>query len=150
MAPAACTWLCQSEYSSCRSRNVCASLTKAKRDDSNENVHVTSLSNRATIAAGPANRFTMTALIDTNVLVYRYDARFPDKQAIASRPLWAYAEHYGFETHYSEDFQHGAILRARTREQSVLPVIADREDKHCHRRQVDGRRHSGDRMRSVE
>lgn len=127
----------------------------------------------------------MTALVDTNVLVYRYDARFPDKQAIASRllrdglanqelvlphqalvefvavttrtirdhqilqpdvarreveehlrifpvvypteqlvrtalmgmahhqlswfdaHLWAYAEHYGYETLHSEDFQHG-------------------------------------------
>ncbi len=29
----------------------------------------------------------MTALVDTNVLVSRYDARFPDKQAIASRLL---------------------------------------------------------------
>lgn len=27
------------------------------------------------------------ALIDTNVLVYRYDARFPDKQAAATRLL---------------------------------------------------------------
>jgi predicted nucleic acid-binding protein len=29
----------------------------------------------------------VTALIDTNVLVYRFDHRFPDKQAIASRLL---------------------------------------------------------------
>jgi predicted nucleic acid-binding protein len=26
-----------------------------------------------------------TSLIDTNVLVYRFDARFPEKQAIATR-----------------------------------------------------------------
>ncbi len=127
----------------------------------------------------------MTALVDTNVLVYRYDARFPEKQAVASRllrdglvhdelvlphqalieflaattrtigahqilepsvarreteehlrmypivyptaqlvrtalmgmahhqlrwfdaHLWAYAEHYGLETIYTEDFQDG-------------------------------------------
>lgn len=29
----------------------------------------------------------MTALVDTNVLVYRYDGRFPEKQAIATRLL---------------------------------------------------------------
>jgi len=31
----------------------------------------------------------MTALIDTNVLVYRFDARFPDKQAAANEVLRA-------------------------------------------------------------
>ncbi len=29
----------------------------------------------------------MPALVDTNVLVYRYDARFPEKQAIADALL---------------------------------------------------------------
>ena len=29
----------------------------------------------------------MTALVDTNVLVYRFDGRFPDKQAIANELL---------------------------------------------------------------
>ena len=130
----------------------------------------------------------MAALVDTNVLVYRFDARFPEKQqtatellrhgiaegslrvphqaviefvAAATRPLkgqpplltldearqeaeellvqfdvvypneallrtalrgsaayglswfdahlWAYAEHYGLETLYSEDFQHDRL-----------------------------------------
>lgn len=29
----------------------------------------------------------MTALVDTNILVYRFDSRFPDKQAIATESL---------------------------------------------------------------
>ena len=29
----------------------------------------------------------MTALIDTNVLVYRFDARFPEKQRVATELL---------------------------------------------------------------
>jgi hypothetical protein len=31
----------------------------------------------------------VAALVDTNVLVYRFDARFPDKQAAAERLLRA-------------------------------------------------------------
>ena len=40
--------------------------------------------------AGPGKNYTIVAertLIDTNVLVYRYDPRFPDKQRIAKRLL---------------------------------------------------------------
>ncbi|CAN5313744.1 hypothetical protein BH24PSE2_BH24PSE2_00030 [soil metagenome] len=50
----------------------------------------------------------MSALVDTNVLVYRYDARFPDEQGAATDAhLWAYAEAYGLDEILSEDFQHG-------------------------------------------
>lgn len=35
----------------------------------------------------------MAALIDTNILVYRYDARFPDKQRRAVELLYRGAEH---------------------------------------------------------
>jgi predicted nucleic acid-binding protein len=76
----------------------------------------------------------VTALADTNVLVYRFDPRFPDKQRVATELLrdgikngtlrlalrgaaayqlswfdahvWAYAEHYGLAELYSEGFQH--------------------------------------------
>jgi len=62
----------------------------------------------------------VAVLVDTNVLVYRYDFRYPDKQRIAERAatyqlswfdahLWAYAEFYGLPELVSEDFTHGRI-----------------------------------------
>ena len=69
-----------------------------------------------------------TALVDTNVLVYRFDPRFPRKQTIADELLrlalrgvatyqlscfdahmWAYAERFGLDELVSEDFQHGRM-----------------------------------------
>ena len=64
---------------------------------------------------------TGTALVDTNILVYRFDPRFPEKQARATAALyrglshdivahlWAYAEHFGLAELWSEDFQHDRI-----------------------------------------
>jgi predicted nucleic acid-binding protein len=46
------------------------------------------------------------SLVDSNVLVYRHDPRFPRKQRIATELL---AEHYGLEELVSEDFQHDRI-----------------------------------------
>lgn len=70
----------------------------------------------------------MPALVDTNVLVYRFDPRFPGKQEIATEllrrglvedqvyglgwydaHLWAYAEEYGLAELVSEDFQHDRL-----------------------------------------
>lgn len=66
----------------------------------------------------------MAALVDTNILVYRHDPRFPDKQRIATQllrdaaayqfpwfdaHLWAYAEHYGLPELISEDFHAGRV-----------------------------------------
>lgn len=63
----------------------------------------------------------MASLVDTNVLVYRFDPRDPAKQrrATAMRgtaayglawfdaQIWAVAEVYGLGELLSEDFQHG-------------------------------------------
>ncbi len=48
----------------------------------------------------------MAALIDTNILVYRFDPRYPAKQARATALLKVYAERFGLDTIFSEDFAH--------------------------------------------
>jgi predicted nucleic acid-binding protein len=74
---------------------------------------------------------SVAALVDTNVLVYRFDPRFPDKQRVATEVLrdgirsgelrlahqtvvlswfdahmWAHAEAHGLEELLSENLQH--------------------------------------------
>lgn len=46
-----------------------------------------SRSRELVIAAGLARSFTIAALVDTNVLVYRFDRRFPAKQRVATELL---------------------------------------------------------------
>ena len=47
---------------------------------------------------------TAAALVDTNILVYRFDPRFPDKQRRAAAALSR-----GLAELWSEDFQHGRM-----------------------------------------
>ena len=42
---------------------------------------------------------TVAALVDTNILVYRFDPR----------DMWAYADVFGLAEMISEDFQHGRL-----------------------------------------
>ena len=49
----------------------------------------------------------MPSLVDTNILAYRFDPTFPEKQRIANEVLRRDAEHYGLSELLSEDFEHG-------------------------------------------
>ena len=53
----------------------------------------------------------MAALVDTNVLVYRFDARFPDKQRIATEVLrrGLADDTVRFPHQAIEDFQHDRL-----------------------------------------
>jgi hypothetical protein len=66
-----------------RRQSVSSGSMPRQRDKRHENGKWTRVL-RQQNAAGPARSCTTVAgLIDTNVLVYRFDPRFPDKQAIA-------------------------------------------------------------------
>lgn len=49
----------------------------------------------------------MASLVDTNVLVFRYDPRFPRSRFDAH--IWAYAERFGLTELLSEDFENGRL-----------------------------------------
>ena len=49
----------------------------------------------------------MPSLVDANILIHRFDPRFPEKQRIANEVLRRDAEHYGLSELLSEDFEHG-------------------------------------------
>ena len=57
----------------------------------------------------------MAALVDTNVLAYRFDSRFAANQKIAT-----YAEHYGLSEILTEDFQHDELWQRSGREPVYL------------------------------
>jgi hypothetical protein len=66
---------------------VCASLTRpptVKRDDRR---YAAFKSNRIAVGRAKASIPLMTGLVDTNVLVYGFDARFPVKQRVATNLL---------------------------------------------------------------
>ena len=71
----------------------------------------------------------MAALVDTNVLVYRYDARFPEKQRIATELLRAGIEEDSIRLSHQAIIEFvPAVSRPLRREPALLtPVDARRE-----------------------
>src|ERR1700692_2249532 len=70
----------------CRLRSGCACFMKRRRARKRERRRETSLQH-PTAAGAETSCTIVTALVDTNVLVYRFDPRFPLKQERATELL---------------------------------------------------------------
>ena len=65
----------------------------------------------------------MAALVDTNILVYRFDARFPDKQAVASDLLRQGIEDDSIRVPHQAIVEFVAAV-TRARKPNTKPILA--------------------------